>query len=70
VLNDSLLPQILSHIVFDFYSSKFSHIIDLVRKTADKNPLKFDTENEHKFYEYKIKCFLTDVAVEMMPSQV
>jgi len=70
VLIDSLLPQILSQIVFDFYSSEFSHLTDLVNKTATKNPLKFDTENEHKFYEYKIKRFLTDVALGMMPSQV
>lgn len=70
VLIDSLLPQILSQIVFDFYSSEFSHLTDLVNKTAEKNPLKFDIENEHKFYEYKIKRFLTDVALGMMPSQV
>jgi len=70
VLIDSLLPQILSQIVFDFYSSEFSHLTDLVNLTANKNPLEFDIENEHKFYEYKIKRFLTDVALGMMPSQV
>lgn len=70
VLIDSLLPQILSQIVFDFYSTEFSHLTDLVNKTAEKNPLQFDIENEHKFYEYKIKRFLTDVALGMMPSQV
>lgn len=70
VLIDSLLPQILSQIVFDFYSSEFSHLTDLVQKTSKKNPLDFDIENEHKFYEYKIKRFLTDVALGMMPSKV
>lgn len=70
VLIDSLLPEILSQIIFDFYSNEFSHLTDLVNKTADKNPLNFDTENEHKFYEYKIKRFLTDVALGMMPSKV
>ena len=70
VLIDSLLPQILSQIVFDFYSSEFSHLTDLVQKTSEKNPLDFDIENEHKFYEYKIKRFLTDVALGMMPSKV
>ncbi|TYA86864.1 HpaII family restriction endonuclease, partial [Seonamhaeicola marinus] len=70
VLIDSLLPEILSQIVFDFYSSEFSNLTDLVNKTADKNPLNFDIENEHKFYEYKIKRFLTDVALGMMPSKV
>jgi type II restriction enzyme len=70
VLIDSLLPEILSQIVFDFYSSKFSHLTDLINKTAEKNPLNFDIENEHKFYEYKTKRFLTDVALGMMPSKV
>jgi len=70
VLIDSLLPNILSKIVFDFYSSDFSHLTDLVNATAEKNPLNFDIENEHKFYEYKIKRFLTDVALGMMPSKV
>ncbi|MGO3236867.1 MAG: HpaII family restriction endonuclease [Psychroflexus halocasei] len=70
VLIDSLLPQILSQIVFDFYSSKYSHLRDLVSSITEKNPVNFDTENEHKFYEYKIKRFLTDVALGMMPSRV
>lgn len=70
VLIDSLLPELLSQIVFDFYSSEFSLLTDLVNKTAQENPLNFDIENEHKFYEYKIKRFLTDVAVGMMPSKV
>jgi type II restriction enzyme len=70
VLIDSLLPEILSQIVFDFYSSEYSHLTDLINKTAEKNPLNFDVENEHKFYEYKIKRFLTDIALGMMPSQV
>jgi type II restriction enzyme len=70
VLIDSLLPQILSEIVFDFYSSDNSHLKDLVNSIAKKNPLEFDIENEHKFYEYKIKRFLTDVALGMMPSKV
>jgi type II restriction enzyme len=70
ILIDSLLPQILSQVVLDFYSSDFSHLTDLVNNTAIKNPLNFDIENEHKFYEYKIKRFLTDVALGMMPSKV
>lgn len=70
ILIDSLLPEILSHIVLDFYSTKLSLLTDLVNKTSIENPLIFDIENEHKFYEYKIKRFLTDVALGMMPSQV
>jgi hypothetical protein len=70
VLIDSRLPEILSQIVLDFYSSKSSHMTDLVKSVSNKNPLNFDVENEHQFYEYKLKRFLTDVALGMMPSKV
>lgn len=70
VLIDSLLPEILSQIVFDFYSCEYTQLADLLNKTAEKNPLNFDIESGHKFYEYKIKRFLTDVALGMMPSKV
>ena len=69
-LIDSRLPEILSQIVLGFYSSDFSRLTDLVNSTSKDNPLNFDVENEHKFYEYKIKRFLTDVALGMMPSKV
>ena len=70
VLIDSLLPEILSQIVFDYYTSPISHLTDLVEKIADSNPLNFDIDNNHNFYEYKIKRFLVDVALGMMPSKV
>jgi type II restriction enzyme len=70
ILIDSKLPEILSQLVYEFYSSKKSKIVDLIKVTRIKNPLKFDTSNEHQFYEYKIKRFLTDVALGMMPSKV
>lgn len=70
ILIDSKLPEILSQIVYNFYSSDKSHLVDLVAKTTTQNPLQFDNSNEHQFYEYKIKRFLTDVALGMMPSVV
>ncbi|WBX76375.1 HpaII family restriction endonuclease [Tenacibaculum ovolyticum] len=70
ILIDSKLPEILSQIIYEFYSSKKSSVFDLVENTNSKNPLKFDNSNEHKFYEYKIKKFLTDIALGMMPSKV
>lgn len=70
ILIDSKLPEILSQIVYEFYSSKKTSILDLVENTNSKNPLNFDVSNEHKFYEYKIKRFLTDIALGMMPSKV
>ncbi|MDA9316991.1 HpaII family restriction endonuclease [Polaribacter sp.] len=70
ILIDSKLPEILSQIVYEFYSSDKSSVSDLVENTNNKNPLGFDISNEHKFYEYKIKRFLTDIALGMMPSKV
>jgi len=70
ILIDSLLPQILSNIVLVFYSSSHSNTEDLVKLTEDENPLKFDTTDKHLFYSYKIKRFLTDIALGMMPSKV
>jgi type II restriction enzyme len=70
ILIDSLLPQILSSIVINFYSSTHSNTEDLVKFTEDENPLKFDKTDKHLFYSYKIKRFLTDIALGMMPSKV
>ena len=70
ILIDSLLPNILAEITFDFYTSNLSKIIDLVENIESNNPLNFNTANNHKFYEYKIKKFLTEVALGMMPAKV
>ena len=70
ILIDSLLPNILAEITFDFYTSNSSKIIDLVENIENNNPLNFNTVNNHKFYEYKIKKFLTEVALGMMPAKV
>lgn len=70
ILIDSLLPQILSNVVLNFYSSSHSNTEELVKLTEEENPLKFDTTDKHLFYSYKIKRFLTDIALGMMPSKV
>jgi len=70
VLIDSSLPKITAEIVFRFFSSNLSKTKHLVTEIEKQNPLKFDISNEHKFYNYKIKRLLTDVALGMMPSQV
>ncbi|WP_291274691.1 HpaII family restriction endonuclease [Flavobacterium sp.] len=70
ILIDSLLPQILANVVLDFYSTSYSNMEDLVKLMENENPLKFDTTDKHLFYSYKIKRFLTDIALGMMPSKV
>lgn len=70
ILIDSLLPEILAEIVFSFFASRKSSMEELVDKLEDENPLGFDVQNKHRFYDYKVKRFLTDVALGMMPSMV
>lgn len=69
-LIDSLLPSIISQIVYQFYSSSYSKTIDLLDSVTELNPLNYDTVSNHPFYTYKIKRFLTDIALGMMPSKV
>jgi len=70
-LIDSLLPNILSEIILDFYStSQNKTMTDLVAALKRKNPLQFDNSQQHNFYEYKIKKFLTDTALGMTPAKV
>ena len=70
VLIDSALPKIISEMLLLFFSSNFSKISDLVSEISKKNPLGYNLENKHPFYSYKIKRFLTDIALGMMPATV
>lgn len=70
VLIDSLLPNILAEVIKQFFTSNLSTISALTDEIRSKNPLGYDTQFSHTFYEYKIKRFLTDVALGMMPSKV
>jgi hypothetical protein len=69
-LIDSALPKILAEIVYLFFTSGHSKTIDLVAEISKLNPLGFNLETNHPFYFYKIKRFLTDIALGMMPSKV
>lgn len=70
VLIDSLLPNILAEIIKKFFTSNLSSIEDLTADIYKSNPLNYDKSFAHSFYEYKIKRFLTDVALGMTPSKV
>jgi len=69
-LIDSSLPKILAEIIYLYYTSGHSKTIDLVNEISKSNPLEFNLETNHPFYSYKIKRFLTDIALGMMPSKV
>ena len=70
VLIDSFLPNILAEIIKLFFTSNMNTLKTLTSEITFNNPLNYDTQFSHDFYEYKIKRFLTDVALGMMPSKV
>lgn len=69
-LIDSSLPKIIAELLKQFFTSRISKTVDLVNEISTRNPLNYQTENNHPYYSYKIKRFLTDVALGMMPSKV
>ena len=70
VLIDSALPKIISEILLLFFTSNHSKTSDLITEISKINPLGYNLENNHPFYSYKIKRFLTDIALGMMPAKV
>lgn len=70
LLIDSALPRILADLVYTYYTSSPGTLADLVERVAARNPLSFDSSKGHPFYSYKIKRFLTDVALGMRPNDV
>jgi hypothetical protein len=70
VLIDSLLPNLIAEIIKTFFTTTLSSTKDLTESINKSNPLDYDTQFAHTFYDYKIKRFLTDVALGMTPSKV
>jgi hypothetical protein len=70
ILIDSLLPDFLAEILLMFFSSSCNFTKELVSKVEKANPLNYDMQHAHDFYKYKIKRFLTDVALGMKPAEV
>jgi len=70
LLIDSLLPEIISELLLFYYSGHGSNVNKLVELLEKLNPLGFDQSSQHKFYLYKIKRLLTDIALGMIPSEV
>jgi len=69
-LIDSSLPKILAEIIYLFFTSTNSSTLDLVSEISASNPIEYNLDSNHPFYLYKIKRFLTDIALGMMPSKV
>src|SRR5690606_510039 len=70
ILIDSALPKIVSETLKKFFTSGLSKSAELINSVTEINPLNFDLENNHPFYTYIFKRFITDIALGMMPSKV
>ena len=69
-LIDSLLPQILGHSLYYYYSAQGNMLSDIVKFLTRDNPCNFDMSLKHNFYEYKLKRLLMEVALGMLPKTV
>src|SRR5699024_150509 len=69
-LVDSSLPFIVAEILKENYLENISSLDDLVNQIGIKDPCNFGSSHHHKFYDYKIKNFLTDSALGMTPAKV
>jgi len=65
---DSLFPVIISEVLKYFFRGQGTKITDLVEVLKELNPCNYDLSNNHPFYEYRIKNFLTDCALGMTPT--
>jgi len=69
-LIDSSLDYILAAILFIYYSTGTSILSDIIELVKKQNPLFYNTKENHPYYEYKVKRFLTDTALGMVPGTV
>ncbi|MEH6304363.1 HpaII family restriction endonuclease [Olivibacter sp. CPCC 100613] len=67
---ESFLPNILANFLLNFTCGMGSSVQSLTEIASLSNPLGFNMHYAHAFYAYKIKRFLTDIALGMMPATV
>jgi len=70
ILIDSSLPEILAHALIIFNQKGISSLSQICAELVRSNPLKFDQSLNHQFYEVKLKRFLSEIALGMMPAKV
>lgn len=70
ILIDSGLHKILAECLKLYFSTGYSKTPDLVSALTQNNPLVYDLDDNHPFYVYKVKRFLSDIALGMTPSKV
>lgn len=66
---DGFMPQILAYLLVMSYTENTKKLDELTDKLSDENPLKFPMQTNKKSYEIKVKRFVSDVALGLLPSQ-
>jgi len=70
VLIDSGLPEIMAEMLLTFNSRAVSNLVEVLEHVKTANPLNFNLNDNHPFYDYKVKKLLTDIALGMMPASM
>ena len=66
---DGDLPSLIAQLLLIRYLENETTIARCTEILTQQNPLDFDTENHGAVYEYKIKRFLQDCALGMVPEK-
>ena len=69
ILVDSSMPEILAQLLLLSYTENNRLLDALTDKLSVMNPLNFPMKSNKKYYEAKVKRFITDVALGLLPSQ-
>lgn len=70
VMLDRDLPLIIANLLIKQIDTENSAIKGLVEYLTETNPLNYDLSRGNPYYAYKIKHFLTSVALGMMPATI
>ncbi|MCD8301783.1 MAG: HpaII family restriction endonuclease, partial [Prevotellaceae bacterium] len=65
---DSSMPEIVAWMLSNSYLERKKNFKEAIERINEVNPMRFDMQNGHKFYEYKIKSLMTAVALGMLPA--
>jgi type II restriction enzyme len=67
---DSKLPEIVASMLLLYHRDGISEVSNIIERLSSDNPMKYNLEYSHNFYEYKLSNLLTDIALGMTPSKV
>jgi len=67
---DSRFPEIIGAMLIEFYINGVKDIKGQVQAVSEKNPIDYNMSEKHPFYSYKVKRFLSEIAIGMVPNKV